>query len=131
MILRSHVTSPPHTFVHPPARPRSGRTDLYAATRLYARAARPRFARADRGAAFIELHLALLLPHHRSVCCAYRADHAKSRSAGGGLVVRCSLAVLAAGGPALRVPAIGRSPQGELSPSWSAAFITWPLPFSG
>ena len=70
---------------------------------------------ADRRAGLVELHLALLLPHHRSVRRARRAGDAEGRGAGGRLAVRRRLAVLAARRPALSVPVAGRSPAHELS----------------
>src|SRR5262245_1734676 len=105
-IPRGH-TSAPEPVVLPPAELRSGGAHVHAA--------RPRFARADRGAGFVHLHLALLLPHHRSVRRAHRAGDAESRGAGRRLAVRRRVAVLAARGPALPVPVAGRDPEGELS----------------
>ncbi len=64
---------------------------------------------ADRAARFLELHLAVLLPHHRSVRRADRAADAEGGRAGRGLAVRGRLAVLAAGRPALSVPVARRS----------------------
>ena len=53
-------------------------------------------ARPDRRAGFLELHLALLLPHHRSGRRRGRAGDAEGGRAGGHLAVRRGLAVLAA-----------------------------------
>ena len=71
-----------------PAELRSGGADVHAA--------RPRAARADRRPGFAELHLAILLPHHRSGRRASRVGDAEGDRAGGGLAVRRRLAVLAA-----------------------------------
>src|SRR5262245_58458630 len=100
-------TSAPDPVVLPPAELHSGGADVHAA--------RPRLARADRGAGFVELHLALLLPHHRSVRRADRAGDAESRGAGRRLAVRRRVAVLAARGLAVRVPVPGGDPAGTLS----------------
>ena len=62
------------------------------------------------GTEFAELHLALLLPHHRSRRGARRAGDAEGRGAGGDLAFRRRLAVLAAGRAALSVPAARRGP---------------------
>ena len=62
-------------------------------------------------AEFAELHLAVLLPHHRSGRRADRAGDAEGDRAGGDLAVRRRLAVLAARRPALPVPVLGAVPR--------------------
>ena len=84
-------------LVLPPAELRSGGADVHAA--------RARLLGADRRAGFVELHLALLLPHHRSGRRADRAGDAEGGGAGRDLAVRLRLAVLAARAAALSVPA--------------------------
>src|SRR5215510_1034462 len=122
-IPREYFKYAPGLLVLPPAELRSGGADVHAA--------RPRPARADRRAGFLELHLALLLPHHRPGRRAHRADHAESRGAGRRLAVRRRLAVLAARGPALRVPVVGRSPQGELNRVMDRTFYYMGIAFFG
>src|SRR5262245_3160994 len=108
----------PDLLVFPPAELRSGGADVHAA--------RPRPARTDPGDRLDQLHLAVLLPHHRPIRCPDRTHHAEGRGSGGALVVRRRLAVLAARRPALPVPAARRSATHELRLPWIAPSITSP-----
>src|SRR5690349_15213469 len=80
-------------LVLPPAKLPAGGVDVHIAW--------PRPARADGRRRLAELHLALLLPHHRPFHCADHAAHAESDGARCDLVVWGGLALLAARRPAL------------------------------
>ncbi len=83
------------------------------------------------GPEFNELHLAILLPHHRSVRRDHRTGDAEGRGAGGRMAVRSGLAVLVAGRPALPVPVDRRRAAPRLSASWTAISTISPSPSSG
>src|SRR5262245_26903624 len=122
-IRHGHFKSDPELLVLPPAELHSGGADVYLA--------RTSLARVDGRAGLLELHLAVLLPHHRSLRRAHLVRDAEGHGAGGGVAVRCGLAVLAAGRPALSVPAAGRTPAHELSRAMDRSLYYVAIAFFG